>query len=108
MDDDESNFQKLWMMTAGNLSVEIRYQKLRVNFIYCFKHRIFQNQVYNSVLYPGSFCTAVVSEDLVFFLLAISCHSNVSEKFDFCVTGFRTTIGCLRATYTPQISANFS
>ena len=35
------------MTTAGNLSVEIRYQKLKVNFNYCFRHGIFQNQVYN-------------------------------------------------------------
>ena len=38
---------KLWVTTAGNLSVEIRYQKLKVNFNYCFRHGIFQNQVYN-------------------------------------------------------------
>ena len=38
---------KLWVTTAGNLSVEIRYQKLKVNFSYCFRRGIFQNQVCN-------------------------------------------------------------
>ena len=47
MHEDGNNFRKLWMTTAGNLSVEIRYQKLKVNFSYCFRHGIFQNQVYN-------------------------------------------------------------
>ena len=47
MHKDGNNFRKLWMTTAGNLSVEIRYQKLKVNFNYCFRHGIFQNQVYN-------------------------------------------------------------
>ena len=45
MHEDGNNFHKLWMTTAGNLSVEIRYQKLKVNFNYCFRHGIFQNQV---------------------------------------------------------------
>ena len=35
------------MTTAGSLSIEIRYQKLKVNFSYCFRQSIFQNQVYN-------------------------------------------------------------
>ena len=35
------------MTTARNVSVEIRYQKLKVNFNYCFRHGVFQNQVYN-------------------------------------------------------------
>ena len=43
MDEDGNSFHKLLMTTAGNLSAETRYQKLRVNFIYCFKHSIFQN-----------------------------------------------------------------
>ena len=47
MHEDGNNFHKLWMTTAGNLSVEICYQKLKVNFNYCFRHDIFQNQVYN-------------------------------------------------------------
>ena len=38
---------KLWVTTVGNLSVEIRYQKLKVNFSYCFRRGIFQNQVCN-------------------------------------------------------------
>ena len=47
MHEDGNNFCKLWMTTAGNLRVAIRYEKLKVNFIYCFSHGIFQNQVYN-------------------------------------------------------------
>ena len=31
MHEDGNNFHKLWMITAGNLSLEIRYQKLKVN-----------------------------------------------------------------------------
>ena len=95
------------MTTAGNLSVQIRYQKLWVNFNYCFKQGIFQNQAYNFfVLYPGSFCTAAVSKMFV-FLPRISCYSNVCEKFDFCFTDFRKTIACLHMTHTAQISADF-
>ena len=44
------------MTTAGNLSVESRCQKLKVNFKFCFRHCIFQNQVYNFfLLFHGSF-----------------------------------------------------
>ena len=35
------------MTTAGNLSIESSNQKLKVNFNYCFRHGIFQSQVYN-------------------------------------------------------------
>ena len=42
-----NNFHKLWIKTTGNLTVEICYQKLKVNFNYCFRHGIFQNEVYN-------------------------------------------------------------
>ena len=38
------------------------------------------------------------------FLLRISCHSNVCEKFDFCFTDFRKTIACFCVTHTAQIS----
>ena len=68
MHEDGNNFYKLWMTTAGNLSVEIRYQKLKVNSNHSFRHGNFQNQVYNFfVLFPGSFCTAVLSKICLFF-----------------------------------------
>ena len=51
MHENRNNFHRLWMTTAGNLSVEIRYQKLKINFNYCFRHVIFQNQVYNFFWY---------------------------------------------------------
>ena len=51
MHEDGSSFHKLWMTTAGNLSVEIRYEKLKVNFNYCLRHGIFQNQVYIFLYY---------------------------------------------------------
>ena len=35
------------------------------------------------VLFPGSFRTVVLSEDLFVFLLRISCHSNVCENSIF-------------------------
>ena len=47
MHEDGNNFHKLWMTTTGNMRVEVRYQKLKLNFNYCFRHAIFQNQVYN-------------------------------------------------------------
>ena len=47
MHEDGNNFHKLWMTTEGNLGVEICYQKLKVNFNHCFRHGIFQNQVYS-------------------------------------------------------------
>ena len=98
------------MTTAGNLSIELRYQKLKVNFNYCFRHGIFQNQVYNFfVLFPGSFRIAVLSQDLFVFLLRISCHSNVSEKFDFCSTEFRKATACLCMTHTaPTLTLTLS
>ena len=46
MHQDGINLYKLWMESAQNLSVEILYQKLKVNFIYRFKHNIHQNQTY--------------------------------------------------------------
>ena len=68
MHEGENNFHKLWMTTAENLSVEIRYQNLNINFNYCFRHAIFQNQVYKFfVLFPGSFRTAVLSVRFVCF-----------------------------------------
>ena len=48
---DGNNFGKFWMTTARNLSAEIRYQKLKVNANYSFRHGNFQNQVYNFFLY---------------------------------------------------------
>ena len=51
------------MTTAGNLSIEIRYQKLKVNFNYCFRHGIFQNQVYNFfdiISWVVSYCSFIV------------------------------------------------
>ena len=56
-------FLKLWMTTAENVSVEIRYQKLKVNFNYCFRHGIFQNQVYNFfsiISWVVSYCSFIV------------------------------------------------
>ena len=47
MHENGNNFHKLLITTAGNRSVENCYQKLKVNFNYCFRHGIFQNQVYN-------------------------------------------------------------
>ena len=107
MHEDGNNFHKLWMTTAGNLSVGIRYEKLKGNINYCFRHEIFQNQVYNFfVLFPESFRTAVLSQDLLVILLKISCHSNVCEKLDFCFTDFRKAIACLCVTHTAQISTD--
>ena len=95
------------MKIAGNLIVGISYQKLRVNFNFCFRHVIFQNQVYNFfVLFPGSFRIAVLSQDLFVFLLRISCHSNVSEKFDFCLTDFKKAIACLCMTHAVKMSTD--
>ena len=69
MHEDGNNFHKLWMTTAGNLSVEIRYQKLKVNFSYCFRHGIFQNQVYNFFLYHflGRFVAQFYRKICLFF-----------------------------------------
>ena len=69
MHEDGSNFHKLSMTTAGNLSIEIRYQKLKVNFNYCFRHGIFQNQVYNFFLYHflGRFAQQFYSKICLFF-----------------------------------------
>ena len=97
------------MTTAENLRVEIHYQKLKVNFNYCFRHGIFQNQVYNFfciVSWVVSYCSAVLSKDLFVFLLRTFCHSNVCEKFDFCFTDFRKAIACLCVTHTAQISTH--
>ena len=67
MHEDENGFHKLWMTTAENLSIEIPYQKLKLYFNYCFRHEIFQNQLYKFlVLFPVSFRSAVLlSEFLV-------------------------------------------
>ena len=46
MHEDGNNFHKLWITTSGNLIVEIRYQKLKLNFNYCFRDSIFQNQIH--------------------------------------------------------------
>ena len=59
------------------------------------------------VLLPGPFCSAVLWQDLFVFLLRISCHSNVCEKFDLCCTDFRKAIACLCVTHTAQISTGF-
>ena len=69
MHEDGSNFHKLSMTTAGNLSIEIRYQKLKVNFNYCFRHGIFQNQVYNFFLYffLGCFVVQLYRKICLFF-----------------------------------------
>ena len=58
------------MTTARNLSVEIRYHKLKVNFNYCFKHGIFQNQVYNFFLcyFLGRFVQQFYRKICLFFL----------------------------------------
>ena len=96
------------MTTAGNLIEEIRYRKLKINFNYCFRHSIFQNQVYIfSVLFPGSFRSAVLSQDLFVFLLRMSCHLNVCEKFDFCFTDFKKAIACLCVIHTAKILIDF-
>ena len=43
------------------------------------------------------------------FLLRISCHSNVSEKFDFCFTEFRKATACLCMTHTaPTLTLTLS
>ena len=69
MHEDGSNFHKLSMTTAGNLSIEIRYQKLKVNFNYCFRHGIFQNQIYNFFLYYflGCFVVQLYRKICLFF-----------------------------------------
>ena len=98
------------MTTAGNLSIEICYQKLKVNSNYCFWHSNFQNQVYTFfciiswvVLYSS------VIARFAGFLLRISCHSNVSEKFDFCFTEFRKATACLCMTHTaPTLTLTLS
>ena len=41
------------------------------------------------------------------FLLRISWHSNVCEKFDFGFTDFRKEIACLCVIHTAQISPDF-
>ena len=64
------------MATAGNLSVEIRYQKLKVNFNYCFKHGIFQNQVYNF------FCTISWVVSYNSFIVRFVCFSS-QNSFSF-------------------------
>ena len=89
MHEDENNFHKLWMTTEGNLSVEIRYQKLKVNFICCFRHGILQNQGYNffCIISWVVSCSSFTVRFVCFFL-RISCHSNVYEKLDFCFTDF--------------------
>ena len=43
---------------------------------------------------------------LVCFLLRLSCHSNVSKKFDFCFREFRKAIACLCVTHIAQISTD--
>ena len=84
------------MTTAENLSVEIRYQKLKVNFNYCFSHGIFQNQVYNF------FCIIswVVSHNS--FIVRFVCFSSQNflsfeclRKIRFFFTDFRKAIARL-------------
>ena len=60
------------MTTARNLSVEIRYKKLKVNFNYCFRYGIFQYQVFFFfVVFPGSFSNVVLLQDLFVLLLLV-------------------------------------
>ena len=68
MHEDGNNFHKLWMTTARNLSVEIRYQKLKVNLNYCFRHGIFQYQVYSFLYYfMGRFVQLFYRKICLFF-----------------------------------------
>ena len=57
------------MTTAGNLSVEIRYKKLKVNFNCCLRHGIFQNQSLQFFLYHflGCFAQQFYSTISLFF-----------------------------------------
>ena len=57
------------MTTAGNLSVEIRYKKLKVNFNCCLRHGIFQNQSLQFFLYHflGCFAQQFYSKISLFF-----------------------------------------
>ena len=89
------------LTTAGNLSIEICYRKLKVNFSYCFRRGIFQNQVYNLfciISWIVSYSTFIVR--FVYF----SFQNYLS--FDFCFKDFRKAIGCLCVTHTAQISTD--
>ena len=93
------------MTTAGNL--EIRYQKLK-NLNDCFRHHDPElNLQFFWSYFLGRFTLQLYRKICFVFLLRISCHSNVCEKFDFYLTDFRKTIACLRVTHTAQISTNF-
>ena len=88
-------------IAAGNLSIEICYRKLKVNFSYCFRGGIFQNQVYNLfciISWIVSYSTFIVR--FVYF----SFQNYLS--FDFCFKDFRKAIGCLCVTHTAQISTD--
>ena len=89
MHEDGNNFRRLWTRTAGNLSLEIRYQKLKVNFNYCFSHGIFQNQVYDFfvlfvslVQFYRKICLFFFSEFLVIWMFVKNsiCTLQILEK----------------------------
>ena len=89
MHEDGNNFRRLWTRTAGNLSLEIRYQKLKVNFNYCFSHGIFQNQVYDFfvlfvslVQFYREICLFFFSEFLVIWMFVKNsiCTLQILEK----------------------------
>ena len=76
-----TNFETL--TTAGNLSVEICYQKLKVNFSFCFKHSVFQNQVYNFL------CTISWVVSYSTFIVRFVCFSSQNSLSFECLWKIR-------------------
>ena len=80
MYENGNNFHNVWMKTAGNLRIEIRYPKLKVNFSYCFGHRIFQNQVYKFfgiISWVVLYCRFIDCENSIFALQILEKQLHV-------------------------------
>ena len=95
------------MTTSRNLSIEIRYQKLKVNFNYCFKHTIFQNQVYDFFLsyFLGRFVLQLYRKICLFFFSEFLVIGMFVESSIFALQIVEKE--CLQVIHSAQISTNF-